>query len=75
MIYKFGATIMARTVQIFKKEVGRYPRLDTVLMVEEVVQKAKKRFKRTKKKIFKKRNWRIQRKKSKKSSKKNAKII
>ncbi|MFH1255686.1 MAG: hypothetical protein V1494_00165 [Candidatus Diapherotrites archaeon] len=32
---------MQSTLQIFKKGVLRYPRLDTVLMVEETIRKAK----------------------------------
>ena len=32
---------MQQTVQIFKNEILRYPRLDTVLMIEDAVRKAK----------------------------------
>ncbi len=32
---------MQSSLQIFKREVTRYPRLDTVLMVEEAVKKSK----------------------------------
>lgn len=32
---------MQQTMQIFKNEILRYPRLDTVLMIEEAVRKAR----------------------------------
>jgi len=35
------ARVMQKQMQIFKNEVLRFPRLDTVLMIEEAIQKAK----------------------------------
>ena len=32
---------MQKQVQVFRKDVLRYPRLDTVLMIEKAIQKAK----------------------------------
>ena len=49
---------MEQTVQIFKNEILRYPRLDTVVMIEETIRKSKEDltvtslWKRLKKKVM-----------------------
>lgn len=36
--------VVQKRAQIFKNDVLRFPRLDTVLMIEETIQKSKRRF-------------------------------